>query len=170
MRINVLLSALILLCSACVPESGIDKAKFSELNRIARELHTAAASGKPCDVPDALIQQLASGTAELKDKTTSKGERDLLKAYSSLLTTYNDGVLLCTYRTHLSQFKFVPKGRIYVFQELDPVVLKYDLSTEKHIYQPTGLHWRSISEDSIQVIWESAKVQTRNIENRVNYN
>jgi len=86
------------------------------------------------------------------------------------LTTYNDGLLLCKYRTHLSQFPFVPRGRIYVFQELDPLVLKYDLPTESHVYRPTGLHWRSIAGDSIKVIWERAESQIKNIEVMVKYN
>ncbi len=168
--VMVLLSALMLSGPGCVSEPGIDKGKFLEVNQSARDLQTAITSAKPCDVPDALLQKLASGTAALKIKTGSKGERDLVAAYSNLLTTYNDGVLLCTYRTHLSQFQFVPKGRIYVFQELDPLVQKYDLTTESHVYRPTGLHWRSIAEDSIKVIWERAELQLKNIENMVNYN
>ncbi len=94
----------------------------------------------------------------------------MIKAYSNLLTTYQDGLLLCNYRNHFSQFEFVPKGRIYVSQELDPLVLKYDLSTESHLYGPTGLYWRSIAGDSMTVIWERAELQTKNIETMVNYN
>jgi hypothetical protein len=154
----------------CVWEPGIDKEKFSELNRISQDLKAAIASGKPCDVPDALLQRLASGTAVLKDKTASKAERDLIEAYSHLLTTYKDGMLLCQYQARLPQFQFVPKGRIYVFQELDPLVQKYDLPTESHVYKPTGVRWRSIAGDSIKVIWESAESQIKNIENMVKYN
>jgi hypothetical protein len=166
----IVLSAIILFGPGCVSEPGIDKRKFSELNRIAQDLKTAITSGKPCDVPAALLQRLASGTADLKDKTASKGESDLIEAYSRLLTTYQDGLLLCQYQNPLSQFQFVPKGRIYVFQELDPLVQKYDLSTENHLYKPTGVHWRSIAGDSIKVIWKSAEVQIKNIEIIVNYN
>ena len=165
----ILLSAITLSGSGCVSEPGIDKGKFSELNRTARDLATSLTSGKPCEVSETLLQRLASGTAALKDKAASKGESDLIKAYSNLLTTYQDGLLLCNYQKHFSQFEFVPKGRIYVSQELDPLVQKYDLSTESHLYRPTGLYWRSIAGDSIKVIWERAKLQTKNIENMVNY-
>src|SRR5512143_1561714 len=165
----ILLSAIILFGPGCVPEPVIDKGKFSELNRIAQDLKTAIKSGKPCDVPDTLLQRLASGTAALKDKTASKGESDLIEAYSHLLTTYNDGLLLCKYQTPLSQFQFVPKVRIYVFQELDPIVQKYGLATESHLYRPNGVYWRSISADSIKVIWESAEFLIKNIENMLNY-
>jgi hypothetical protein len=159
-----------LFAPGCVSEPGIDKEKFSELNRIAQDLKTAITSGKPCDVPDTLLQKLASVTAALKNRTASKGEHDLIEAYSQLLTTYKDGLLLCQYQTPLSQFQFVPNGRIYVFQELDPLIQKYGLSTESHLYKPTGVYWRSIDGDSIKVIWESAEFQIKNIENMVNYN
>jgi hypothetical protein len=166
----ILLSSIMLFGSGCVSEPGIDKGKFSELNRTARDLKTSIASGKPCDAPDTLLQRLVSGIAALKNKTASKEESDLIEAYSRLLTTYKDGLLLCKYRTHLSQFQFVPKGRIYVVQELDPLVEKYGLPTESHLYRPTGAYWRSIAGDSIKVIWESAESQIKNIENMVNYN
>lgn len=166
----LLLSVIMLFGSGCIPEKGIDKKKFSELQRIAREIQTSITSGNPCDVPDTLRQSLVSGTEALRDKTTSTGERDLIKAYSNLLTIYNDGLLLCKYRTALSQFQFVPKGRIYVTQELDPLVQKYDLSTASHVYRPTGAYWKSIPGDSIKVIWESAEFQLKTIENMVNYN
>ncbi|HSQ77763.1 MAG TPA: hypothetical protein VLN91_02625, partial [Nitrospirota bacterium] len=117
-----------------------------------------------------ILQRLVSGIAALKNKTASKEENDLIEAYSRLLSTYKDGLLLCRYRTHLSQFQFVPKGRIYVVQELDPLVEKYGLPTESHLYGPTGVHWRSIAGDSINVIWESAEFQIKNIENMVKYN
>jgi hypothetical protein len=166
----IVLASIMLFGPGCVSEPGMDKVKFSELNHAAQDLKLSLASGKPCDAPDTLLQRLASGTAALTNKTASKEERDLLAAYSRLLTTYKDGLLLCQYRTHLSQFQFVPKGRIYVVQELDPLVEKYGLPTESHVYKPTGVYWRSISGDSIQVIWEHAEIQIKNIENMVNYN
>ncbi len=159
-----------LFAPGCVSEPGIGKGKFSELNRITQDLKTAIISGKPCDVPDTLLQRFSSETAALKDKMVSKAERDLLEAYSHLLTTYKDGLLLCQYQTPSSQFQFVPKGRIYVFQELDPLVQKYGLSTESHLYRPTGAYWRSIAGDSIQVVWERAESQIKNIEIMVRYN
>jgi hypothetical protein len=167
----IVLSAILLFTAGCVAtEPDLDKGKFAELNRAAQELKTAISSGMRCEVPDAVLQELTSGTAVLKDKTASKAERDLLAAYSHLLATCKDGLLFCKSRTQLSGFQFVPKGRIYVFQELDPLVEKYDLPTETHVYGPTGKHWRSISEDSIRVIWERAEEEIQNIKTMVNYN
>jgi hypothetical protein len=166
----IVLSSIMLFSSGCVSEPGMDKRKFSELNRTAQDLKTFIASGKPCDAPDTLRQRLVSGIEALKNKTASQEERDLIDAYSRLLTTYKDGLLLCRYRTQLSQFQFVPRGRIYVVQELDPLVEKYGLPTESHLYRPTGVYWRSIAGDSIKVSWESVESQIKNIENMVNYN
>jgi hypothetical protein len=168
--ILILLSTITLFCSGCVSEPRMDKRKFSELNRTAQDLKASLASGNPCDAPDTLRQRLVSGIEALKNKTASQEERAIIEAYSRLLTTYQDGLLLCRYRTHLSQFQFVPKGRIYVVQELDPLVEKYGLPTESHLYRPTGARWRSIDADSIKVIWESAEFQIKNIKNMVNYN
>ncbi len=167
----ILLLATMLLGSGCVSEpGGIDKEKFSDLNRTARALKNAITPDRPCEVPESLLQKLASGTAALKDKAASKAESAVFDAYSRLLATYKDGQLFCQYQTQVNQLPFVPKGRIYVFQELDPLVEKYSLSTEGHLYKPTGARWRSISADAINVIWESAERQTKNIENMVNYN
>jgi hypothetical protein len=166
----LLLATIILFGQGCVSEPGMDKGKFSEVNRIAHDLQTSITPDKPCDVPEALLQKLASGTAALKNMTASKAEREVVEAYSRLVTTYQDGLLLCQCQTRLNNFQFVPKGRIYVFQDLDPLVDKYDLSTENHLYKPTGVRWRSISGDSIKMIRKSAENQLKNIENMVNYN
>lgn len=163
-------SIIMLFITGCVSEPGLNKGKFFELNRTAKNLKSAITSGNPCDVPVTLQQRLASEIAALQDKAASKGERDLIAAYSNLLITYKDGLLLCQSRTVLSNFQFVPKGRIYVSQELDPLVEKYGLSTERHLYKPTGQYWRSIDGDSIKAIWESAQIQIKDIENMVNYN
>lgn len=160
---------MVLLGPGCASEPGLDKGKFAESLRIARNLHTSLANGNPCDVPAELLQKLALETEALKSKAVSPAEKNVVRALSGLVNTYNDGVLICKSRTHLSQFPFVPKGRIYVVQELDPLVLKYDLPTESHVYRPTGVSWRSISWDAVKVIWESAGAQLKNIENAVNY-
>ncbi len=162
---------MLILIAGCLSEPGnIDKEKFSELNKTARALKNAIAPDRPCEVPDTLLQRFISGTAAVKGKAASKAEGDVYDAYTRLVTTYRDGLLFCQYHTQVNQLPFVPKGRIYVFQELDPLVEKYNLATETHLYKPTGAKWRSVSADAINVIWESAERQTRNIENTVNYN
>jgi len=166
----ILFSAIILFFSGCAPESGINKKKFSELNRTVQDLKTALSSEEPCNMPDKLLQSLNSGITSLKDKAASQDEHRLIAAYSDLLIVCNDGMLLCRSRSKFVSFQFVPKGRVYVTQDLDPLVEKYGFTTERHLYQPTGEYWRSIAADSINVIWENARFQIKIIENMVNYN
>ncbi len=165
----ILFSALLLFALGCTAEPGLDKGKFAELDWASRDLKAALRSGDPCGLPDAVLQRLTAGITALKDKTASKAERELVSAYASLVTISRDGLLLCRSRSHLSGFEFIPKGRIYVTQELDPLVKKYDLPTETHVYKSTGAHWKSISGDSIRVIWERAEAQIKNIEVMLKY-
>ncbi len=170
MKIPVFFFGVILFASACINEAGIDKTKFAELYKTAQEIKTAIQSNNRCGAPDSLAERLASGTAALRDKTVSKPERDLLAAYADLLAIYQDGLLLCRSRGTLSGFQFVPRDRIYVTQELDPIIEKYGLPVERHVYKRTGTYMKSIPGDSIAKIWESAGAEIRNIENMVNYN
>ena len=165
----ILTGAMLLFVAGCVTEPGLDKGKFADLNRAAQDLKTAIKTDKACEEPDALLQRFVSGTAALQDRTASIPERDLLAAYAHLLTTYEDGLLLCRSQGILTGFEFVPKGSIYVTQELDPLVEKYDLRVEWHVYKPTGKGWKSISADSIRVVWEQAAFEIKNIENREKY-
>lgn len=167
--IVILVSIIALACQGCESEPGIDKAKLSELNRTVQELKTFITSGKPCEAPDTLLQQLASGTAALQDKKASQEKRDLITGYARLLATYKDGLLLCRRQTQSAQLPIVSKGSIYVFQDVDPLVEKYGFPTESHLYKPTGVYWKSISGDSINVIWKNAEFQIKYIENIVNY-
>jgi hypothetical protein len=167
--IRMFTTMLLLFAAGCAAEPGLDKGKFAELSRAGQDLRAALGSGQICEIPDAVLQRLASGTAALKDKTASKAEADLLAAYANLVAISRDGLLLCRSRSHLSGFEFVPKGRIYVTQELDPLVEKYGLPTESHVYKPTGAHWKSISADSITVIRERAEVQIKKIEVLLKY-
>jgi hypothetical protein len=160
---------MLLFASGCVSEQVINKAKFADLRSIAQDLKTAISSTDPCGVPEALQDRLASGIAAVKGRANSHAEKDLVAAYSSLLSTYKDGLLLCRSRHQLSSFDFFPKGRIYVSQELDPLVERYDLPVEKHLYKHTGEYIKSIDGNSIEVIWERARIQLRNIENMIDY-
>ncbi len=170
LKLLLFFSVFALLAVACLPENRVDKAKFDELGRTMQALRSAISSSAPCGVPESLVQQLAAGIATAKDKASSQAEKNVVTAYSNLLTTYQDGLLVCWSRTHLTKFTFVPKGRIYVTQELDPIVERYDLSTQKHVYKPTGQVWKSIDGNSVAVIWQSARAQTQNIEFMVDHN
>jgi len=168
--VMLVLLAAMLFISACVSEPEFDKSKFAELNRTVQELKAALSSGDPCSLSDTLVQRLSSEITAVKGRAKSKKEQDLVTAYAYLLTTCKDGLLLCQSRNQFTNLDMFPKGRIYVSQELDHLVERYDLSTEKHLYKKTGQYMRSVDGNSIGVIWDSARTQIKNIENMMNYN
>lgn len=165
----VWLSALMLFVFGCTAEPGLDKKKFAELDRAAQDLKAAVKSGKACETQDTLLKRFVSGTEALKDKMASDDERALLEAFSHLVTTYQDNLLLCRTQTAFAGFEFVPKGRIYVTQELDPLVEKYHLPIKQHVYKPTGKNWKSIPDGAVQVVWEQMAFEIKNIESRQSY-
>jgi hypothetical protein len=162
-------SALMLFTSGCISEPDFDRKKFAELNGVAQDLKTAVTATDPCTMPDALQQRLARGIAAVRERGTSTAEAGVIAAYAHLLTTCQDGLLLCRSRDHMSHFAFFPKGRIYVSQDLDPLVERYDLRVERHLYKPTGQYMRSIDGSATTVVWESVRAQIQNIENMIRY-
>jgi hypothetical protein len=164
-----MLSIIFVLNSACAPEPEINKNKFDKLNSAALSVKNSIAAGESNQQVADHIQQLSTELTSLINTGTTKREKNLLEAYSDLLTIYRDGLLLWKYKLEFAFFDSVLKGRIYVGQDVEPIVLKYRLSTESHLYAPTGLYWKSISGDSIQIIWSNADSQMKIIEHITNY-
>ncbi|HXX58106.1 MAG TPA: hypothetical protein VEI96_08915, partial [Thermodesulfovibrionales bacterium] len=135
------------------------KNKFEKVNLAARAVQNGVASGADYQQFGELLQKLSAEIMVGKRTVTSEEERELLKEYSDLLQMYQDGFLLWKYKREFSSHDFVPKGRIYVGQDVEPLVGKYRLLTESHIYGPTQQPWKSISEDSIRIIWSNANSQ-----------
>ena len=157
---------LLLVCAACSPQ--IDKHRFDKVNLTVQALQRSMSAGGDYPHLGALIQQLSSEIEALNVSVTSAKERDLVQEYSKLLKMYQDGFLLWKYRTEFTRHNFVPKGRIYVGQDVEPIVLKYRLPTETHIFEPTQQTWKSIAEDSIRIIWDNADAQGKRINTLLN--
>ena len=157
------------LAASCSSRPGIDKGKFTQLDRAALTVKTSLASGASYRRLTELVQGLSVEIASVKTKVATKEEKELLEAYSDLLAMYRDGLLLWKYKLEFAPFDFVPKGRIYVGQDVEPIVFKYHFPTESHLYQPTRQRWKSLPEDSIQIIWSNADSQLKIIENMKNY-
>jgi len=164
-----LLLMIFFLGASCSSEQGIEKGKFTKLSGTAHAVKTSLAGGAPFPQLAEQVKNLSAGITALKEKVTSKEEKELLDAYSDLLAMYQDGLLLWKYKLEFAPFDFVPKGRIYVGQDVEPIVFKYHFPTESHLYQPTQQRWKSLSEDSIQIIWNNADAQLKIIENMTNY-
>ncbi len=158
-NILVLLLMIVFIIGACSSEPEMDKTKFRKLDEIARELQTSHALGASYQHFGELLQNLSAEIAAVKNKELSKKEMDLLHAYSVLAGVYQDGYILWKYKLEFAPFGIVPEGRIYVSQDVDPIAFKYNLPTESHLYKPTQQYWKSISEDSIQIIWNNADLQ-----------
>ncbi|HXX80991.1 MAG TPA: hypothetical protein VEI46_05535 [Thermodesulfovibrionales bacterium] len=152
---------LLLVCAAC--SAQIDKQKFDKVNHTVQTLQHTISVGDDYPQLGALIQQLSIEIESLNVRVTSKEERDLVQEYTKLLKMYQDGFLLWKYRAEFSSHNFVPKGRIYVGQDVEAIVVKYRLPTETHTFEPTQKTWKSIAEDSIRIIWDNADAQVKRI-------
>ena len=158
-----------LLSWACSSEPPINKSKFAKVGLAAHEVKASIAAGESYGQVADRVQQLSDAIEALKDNTTTRDEKQLLQAYEILLSIYRDGLVLWKYKLDFAFFDSQLKGRIYVGQDVDPIVEKYRLATESHLYKPTGQYWKSISGDSIQLMWRNADSQLKVIDNIANY-
>ena len=168
-RFLVGLLIIFLLSGACSSEPPVNKNKFAKLSLAAYAVKTSVNAGEPYSQVVDRVQQLSVETEALKDGTNTSEEKQLLQAYTTLLSVYKDGLVLWKYKLDFAFFDSQLKGRIYVGQDVDPIVEKYRLPTESHLYKPTGQYWKSISGDSIQLMWRHADSQLKVIENIANY-
>ncbi len=149
------------LCLSC--SQGIDRERFRNADRVASDVQRAVVDPAGYQQVEELVQRLSDEVMALQARVKSKKEQELAGEYSALLGMYRDGLTLRRYQTEFSGHDFVPKGLIYVGQDVEPIVTKYRLQTESHVFGPTQQHWKSISEDSIQVIWYNADQQLKRI-------
>ncbi len=155
--------------AACSSQPAINKNKFVKVKSAAQAVKAAIASGASYKETADLVEHFSAEITTLKDSVTTNQEKELLDAYADLLGFYRDGLLLWKYKLEFAFFDFVLKGRIYVAQDIEPIVKKYRLSTETHLYAPTRQYWKSIDGDSIRIIWSNVDSQMKIIENIANY-
>jgi hypothetical protein len=165
----VIISCMNMACSFDQSEPGIDKNKFAKLQSAALEVKASIDAGES-------YQQVADKTVIFADRittmkyvTSSKREERLLDAYRDLLVIYRDGLLLWKYLEYFPHLAPELKGRIYVAQDVDPIVEKYHFQTKSHVYEPTGQIWKSISAESIRTVWKDADAELASINNITNY-
>jgi hypothetical protein len=140
-----------------------DRGKFAAVDTASRAIKGSITKGDYRLFGDRL-QKLADEIRALKGKTASAREEELLGAYVFLYSIYHDGFLLWKYRTEFTRYGFVPAGLIYVGQDIEPIVERYKLKTESHVYGPTGQQWKSIPADSTRFVWASADSQIEKID------
>ena len=173
-RINLLafllmISMINMACSFEQFEPSIDKNKFAKLNAAATSVKASIAAGESYQQVAQKVDVLSGEIVTMKKAAATKREKRLLKAYSDLLAIYNDGLVLWKYRESFPYLAPELKGRIYVAQDVETIVEKYRFPTESHVYKPTGQRWKSISADSIGIVWKNADDQIAIINNITNY-
>ena len=139
----MVLSIIFLLNGACSSEPSINKSKFTRLNTAARAVKTSIDAGGSYHQVADRVQQFSIEITALKDKIATKEEKELLRDYSDLFAIYSDGLVLWKYKLDFAFFGSQLKGRIYVGQDVEPIVEKYRFPTESHVYKPTGQYWKS---------------------------
>ena len=155
----ILLLTVVFIFGACTSEPEMDKSKFTKVDQIAQELQTSHAAGASYQHFGELLQALSAELAAVKAGKLSDKEMEELNAYFVLYGIYKDGYTLWKYKLEFAPFGIVPEGRIYVSQDVEPIAFKYNFPTESHLYRPTQQYWKSISEDSIQIVWNNADFQ-----------
>ena len=158
-NIFALLLMIVFTTVACSSEPGIDRTKFKKLDKAAQQVKTSLNEKTSFQHFGELLHNLSAEISAVKARALSKKEMELLDAYSVLAGVYQDGYILWKYKLEFAPFGIVPEGRIYVSQDVEPIAFKYNLPKESHLYKPTQQYWKSISEDSIQIIWNNADLQ-----------
>ena len=105
------LSVMFFLLGACSSQPAISKNKFVKVHAAALAVKTALASGASYQESTDRVEHLSAEISDLKDKVTTKREKELLDDYSDLLGSYRDGLLLWKYKLEFAFFDFVLKGK-----------------------------------------------------------
>jgi hypothetical protein len=142
---------ILLLSFGCA--QGINIKKFEQVDRAARSAGRSLSGGADFEQFGEELQKLSSEISRLKGRVKSDKEQELLKAYSELLIIYQDGLVLWKYKTEAARYDFIPRGLIYVGQDVEPIVEKYSIPTEYHI-----------PGDSVRMIWINANSQLEKID------
>lgn len=159
--ITLIALSLVFFSTGC---SSIDKNKFRELRKSARALDKALEDTLlPYGQFEQLLQKMTDEITKTKALASTEEEKALLSSYEELLMTYQEGDLLWEHKIESSIYGWIPRGRVYVDEQLRPIVEKYHFPTESHVVELTNHHFESISADSLKVIWEKAHEQLKKV-------
>lgn len=150
---NILIVSIgFILLVGCTPK--IDQNKYENLHRAAKTIEAATAVGVNYQKFGELLQNLSAEFSIANDKAKSDTEKELLKEYLDVLMTYQESATIWKKKITSTRYDWIPSGQVLVESELRPIISKYSLPTESHIF--TGIKFETISENSIQVIWGKA--------------
>jgi hypothetical protein len=144
----------ILACS-----SGIEKKKFDGALKAAQAVQGSLDNLDDYETFTRVFDTFANEVIALRDKVSNEKEQRLFREYTDLLMTYQDGLQLWEYKVESAQYPWIPEGRIYLEPKIKPLALKYHLPVESHVVELTRHPWKSVTADSLQIIWERARLQ-----------
>lgn len=157
MNNKAILIILVLFIIGCAPK--INKNKFENVNRATKSIEGAIKVGVNYQKFSELLQNMATEIAITKDQIKTEEEKGLLNNYDSILEIYQESALVWQNKIGCVAYDWIPVGQIYVEANLEPIVSKYNLTTETHTVPYIGKKFKTISGDAIQIIWEKARIQ-----------
>ncbi len=168
--IGSFLFAAYVICAACSSSApGLDKTKFNGVTSAAQAVRGTLESGAGFQAFNGALQKLSEEITALKNRATNDPEKELTKDYSDLYSTYHDGYILWKYKIEFTRYGFVPRELIYVGQDIEPIIEKYKIPVQLHVYAPTHQSWKSIPASSLEMIWGNADSQLQIINNILTY-
>lgn len=148
----------ILACS-----SGVEKKKFDGAQKAAQAVQKSIDNLDDYETFAKVFDTFANEVIALRDAVSNEKERQLLREYTDLLMTYQDGFQLWEYKVESAQYPWIPEGSIYLEPKIKPLALKYHLPVRSHVVELTQHTWKSVPADSLKIIWERARLQYGNI-------
>jgi hypothetical protein len=151
---SFLFASAFLLLSGCAPR--VDHADFEQLYRSGKAISSATEVGINYSSFSDLVQKFASEVSIAKDSANNQPEKNMTDAYQEALTAYRDSLVVWKNEIDGAGYDWIPKGEIYVEDELRPIIAKYALTTQVRSIEITGHRFETIPEASIQIIWARA--------------
>lgn len=144
----------ILACS-----SGVEKKKFDGVIHAVQAVQQSIDNLDDYETFARVFDTFTNEVLALRDRVSNEKERQLLREYTDLLMTYQDGFQLWEYKVESAQYPWIPEGRIYLEPKIKPLALKYHLPVQSHVVELTQHTWKSVPADSLKIIWERARLQ-----------
>jgi len=167
---SIIAMVLGLLVASCGMNNAVDRTKFDALNRAATTIQASTSVGVGLVKFQELVQVLATEYALASQKVTTPAEKELLSRYQTVVEIYRDSLLVwnrdITSHGYSTGVAGLPAERIHVNEELEPVVTRYQLTTELHTQEYSGTQYRSIPKSTIQLLWAKAEAELRAIGSR----
>ena len=155
MKTLMALCGAVLLLISC--SSGIDKAKFADLRKDADAIVKDLDQKADYLTYEEHILSLSSHLLTAEQMMSTPQEKSLAARYRAFLTVCQDALLFWNYRAESSLYPWVPKGRVYVGDDLKPVVLKYAIPMQQHYLQLTDRRWESAPAESLDLIFRKVR-------------